>query len=56
MNAIYRPLTLNKDIIMFEENIKTIDKKDLTVSQKKTYELASQYYKDSKYYLRFRIK
>ncbi len=42
---------IKKDIIMFEENIITIDTKDLPTPQKKTYELASQYYEDSKYYL-----
>ena len=41
---------IEKDIVMFEENISKL-KKDLTDPQKKTVELASQYYEDSKYYL-----
>jgi len=41
---------IHKDIVMYEENIlKTKDQK-LSDSQKKTIELASQYYEDSKYY------
>ena len=39
---------IQKDIVMFEENIK--EKINLTSSQKKTIELATQYYEDSKYY------
>jgi hypothetical protein len=39
---------IKKDIIMFEENIKKIK---LNKSQEKIFELASQYYEDSKYYL-----
>ena len=42
---------IKKDIIMFEENIIKINNKKLTNHQKKTFELASQYYEDSKYYL-----
>jgi hypothetical protein len=41
---------VQKDIIMFEENIKQIREKTITDSQKKTLELASQYYQDTKYY------
>ena len=41
---------IDKDIVMFEENISKIDKFDLSDSQKKIVELASQYYEDSKYY------
>ena len=41
---------IQKDIVMFEENIKEIEKIVLTNPQKKTIELATQYYKDSKYY------
>ncbi len=41
---------IQKDIIMFEENIKKIEKNNLKQSKKKTIELAIQYYKDSKYY------
>jgi len=42
---------IEKDIVMFEENLKKIENLDLTDSQKKTVELATQYYEDSKYYL-----
>jgi len=42
---------IEKDIVMFEENIKQIKESDLNDSQKKTIELASQYYEDSKHYL-----
>jgi len=42
---------IEKDITMFEENLKKIKKNSLTLSQKKTKELAKQYYNDSKYYL-----
>ena len=42
---------IKKDIVMFEENLSLLEGKKLTESQKKTVELAKQYYKDSKYYL-----
>ena len=44
---------INKDINMFETNIIHLMKenKKLTELQKKTVELAKQYYNDSKYYL-----
>jgi hypothetical protein len=42
---------IEKDIIMFEENIAQLDKKKLTNPQIKTVELSKQYYEDSKYYL-----
>jgi hypothetical protein len=41
---------IKKDIVMYEENIKKTKKINLTDAQKKTLELASQYYQDSKYY------
>lgn len=41
---------IKKDISMFEENIKKTEKISLIISEKKTIELAVQYYKDSKYY------
>jgi hypothetical protein len=41
---------VEKDIVMFEENIKHINEKTLTDSQKKTIEIATQYYEDTKYY------
>lgn len=42
---------IEKDIVMFEENIKKVNQEKLSDAQKKTIELASQYYEDSKYYL-----
>jgi len=41
---------VQKDIVMFEENIKQINEKTIMDSQKKILELASQYYQDTKYY------
>ena len=41
---------IKKDLIMYEENIKNIEKINLDDSQKKTVKLASQYYEDSKYF------
>ena len=41
---------IQKDIVMFEENIKQIKKIKLSEFQEKTVDLASQYYEDSKYY------
>lgn len=42
---------IEKDIIMFEENIAQINKKKITNPQVKTVELSKQYFEDSKYYL-----
>ena len=42
---------IEKDIVMFEESIKKVNQEKLSDAQKKTIELASQYYEDSKYYL-----
>jgi len=42
---------IEKDILMFEENLPQLDDKKLSGAQKKTVELAKQYYEDSKYYL-----
>ena len=42
---------IEKDIVMFEENIEKVDYNKVSESQRKTIELASQYYEDSKYYL-----
>jgi uncharacterized protein len=42
---------IEKDIVMFEENLPKLDNKKLIEKQKKTVELAKQYYKDSIYYL-----
>jgi len=41
---------IEKDIVMFKENIEKTQKISLTDSQKKTITLASQYYEDTKYY------
>ncbi len=41
---------IEKDIVMFEENLTQLEEKTLSVTQIKTVELAKQYYKDSKYY------
>jgi hypothetical protein len=41
---------VQKDIVMFEENIKQIDEKKLTDSQRKILELSTQYFQDTKYY------
>jgi len=43
---------IEKDIIMFKENLTKLEKIELTNSQKKTVELATQYFQDSKYYLK----
>ena len=42
---------IEKDIVMFEENLPQLHDKKLSEAQEKTVELAKQYYKDSKYYL-----
>ena len=42
---------IQKDIVMFEENLSQLDNLNLTDLQKKTVELATQYFEDSKYYL-----
>ena len=42
---------IDKDVVMFEENLSKIDNKKLIEKQKKTVKLAEQYYKDSIYYL-----
>ncbi len=41
---------VQKDIVMFEENIKQLNHTLLTEKQKKIIELATQYYEDTKYY------
>jgi len=43
---------IKKDIVMYEENIKKTEKINLDDAQKKTFELASQYYEDSKFYFK----
>ena len=42
---------IEKDIVMFKENLLKLKNKKLTNSQEKTIELAKQYCEDSKYYL-----
>ena len=42
---------IKKDIIMFEENIKKINKENLDNVSNKIVDLANQYYNDAKYYL-----
>jgi len=42
---------IEKDIIMFEENLKKLNDKDLKLQNNKIVELATQYYEDSKYYI-----
>ena len=44
-------IRIEKDIVMFEENLPKFNHKELLKAQEKTVELAKQYYKDSKYYL-----
>ena len=44
-------IRIEKDIVMFEDNISQINDKKLTEAQEKTVELAKQYYEDTKYYL-----
>ena len=43
---------IEKDLVMFEENLKKLKGKNLSLSQNKTIELAKQYYQDAKYYLK----
>ena len=42
---------IEKDIIMFDENLLLIKDRNINKTQQKTIELARQYYSDSKYYL-----
>lgn len=42
---------IEKDILMFEENLKKLNLKDKNLIHSKIVELAIQYYQDSKYYL-----
>jgi len=43
---------IEKDIVMFEENLTKLEESTFSLSQNKTVELAKQYYNDSKYYLK----
>ena len=42
---------IEKDIVMFQENLPELQNKNLSKEQKKIVELAKQYFEDSKYYL-----
>jgi hypothetical protein len=42
---------IEKDIVMFEENLKTLKTSHITIGKNKIVELACQYYEDAKYYL-----
>jgi len=42
---------IEKDIVMFEENLQKLNDKTSKLQNNKIVELATQYYEDSKYYL-----
>ena len=42
---------IEKDIIMFEENLKKLNDKNFKLHNNKIVELATQYFEDSKYYI-----
>ncbi|UCF13684.1 MAG: DUF357 domain-containing protein [Thermoplasmatales archaeon] len=42
---------IEKDIVMFEENLQKMQQGSIDEKQSKIIELASQYYEDTKYYL-----
>ena len=42
---------IEKDIVMFEENLQKIKDENIKIQKEKVLELATQYYEDSKYYL-----
>ena len=42
---------IEKDIVMFEENLQKLNDKTSKLHNNKIMELATQYYEDSKYYL-----
>ena len=42
---------IEKDILMFEENLQNMQQRDIDEERSKIIELASQYYEDTKYYL-----
>ncbi|UCH72030.1 MAG: DUF357 domain-containing protein [Thermoplasmatales archaeon] len=44
-------IRIEKDIEMFKENVKKIKQNEINSTQKRTMDLANQYYEDSKYYL-----
>ena len=43
---------IEKDIVMFEENLQKLNDKTSKLHNNKIVELATQYYEDSKYYLK----
>jgi len=43
-------IRIEKDIVMFKDNLSLLKQKNLSNSQEKTSQLASQYFEDSKYY------
>ena len=45
-----QPTRIEKDIIMFEENLQLID--NITKQQQKIVDLATQYYEDAQYYMK----
>jgi hypothetical protein len=44
-------IRIEKDIVMFKENLHKVNHKKISNSQEKTITLAKQYFEDSKYYL-----
>ena len=42
---------IEKDIVMFEENLQKIKDENIEIQNSKVLELATQYYEDTKYYL-----
>jgi len=42
---------IEKDVVMFEENLQKLNNKTSKLHNNKIVELATQYYEDSKYYL-----
>jgi hypothetical protein len=42
---------IEKDIVMFEKNLKKLRNKEISLEYYKILKLANQYYEDSKYYL-----
>ena len=44
-------IRIEKDIVMFEENLQKIKDENIKIQKEKVLELATQYYEDSKYYL-----
>jgi hypothetical protein len=44
-------IRIEKDIVMFKENMIKLEKMKLNEKQESVVKLASQYYEDSKYYL-----